>query len=129
MVRTVALASLLLVCFAAGLCCAPGNRDWRRESYETTVALRGAGDERCSDPAPWTSLRACLNHDAAYELARRTRCAGGDSDYSSAQSRFVADATLLATLAADGYPEYIATGYYLAVRVGGWWPWRFGECP
>lgn len=121
------VATALLVATVAG--CAFGQAEWRRESYDTTVVLRGAGDARCSDPAPWTSFRACLVHDAAYELARRERCAGRDApEHTSEQARLAADLALAHQLALDGYGELWVTVYYLAVRWGGWAPWHVGSC-
>lgn len=101
--------------------CAWGNPEWRRESHEVRVIVPGAGDERCSDPAPWTNFEACLQHDAVYEQAR---CGGENSE----QGRFAADSELLATLARDGYGELVATGYYLGIRLGAWWAWHLERC-
>ena len=121
----ISLALLLLVG-----CVAPGNYEDRARSYNTTVELRGAGDEQCSNPAPFISFRACLVHDAAYELARKTRCREGDDpfNYTTEQARFIADLNLAYTMAQDGYPEWWTATYFIAVRLGGWWPWYFGDC-
>lgn len=109
--------------------CAFGNADWRRESYNVEVRLRGAGDERCSSPAPWTNFRACLGHDAAYESARRARCRGSkDPTLVSEQARLVADYDLAKEMAADGYGEVWIELYREAVRRGGWWAWYFESC-
>jgi hypothetical protein len=121
--QSVALLALLL----GG--CALGNAQWREESYQTTVWLRGAGDGQCSDPAPYTSIRACLLHDAAYSVARRQRCADlGDPGLASEQSRLIADLTLAQQMAMDGYPEAIVGLYYRSVRLGAWWTWHFSPC-
>ena len=104
--------------------CATGNADWRRESYDTTVEWVGAGDGRCSDPAPFTSIRACLLHDAAYEIARRHP---ESAELSSEQARLVADLHLAAQMAADGWPEIWVWIYYHAVRLGGWWSFHFSS--
>lgn len=122
------IAALGALALALGSC-AFGDATWRRDSYLTTVAMRDAGDGRCSDPAPWTSWRACLNHDLAYEAARRSRCRGVDDPVlTSEQARLVADLGLAQQLAQDGYGELWITGYYLAVRWGGWWGWHFSGC-
>jgi hypothetical protein len=110
--------------------CATGNSDWRVEAVGTTVLLRDAGDGRCSPPAPFTSLRACMIHDAAYELARVSRCEGlGDDSLHSEQARLVADLVLAQQMAADGWPELWVGVYYRAVRLGSWWTWHFSPCP
>ncbi len=108
--------------------CATGNRDWRRASYDTTVALRHAGDGRCSDPAPFVSFRVCLIHDAAYELARRARCTGHELALASEQARLAADLDLARGMAADGYPEWWVVVYFAAVRLGAWPTWHFAGC-
>jgi hypothetical protein len=127
MARRLAIVALVAVLAA----CATGNADWRRESYlYGHLELQHAGDGRCSDPAPYTSIRACLVHDAAYEMARRFRCTDDPLGYSSAQSRLIADLLLAANMAQDGYPQWWVATYYYAVRVGGIWPWYFGgTCP
>ena len=123
--------ALLAVALATLVACATGNADWRRESYRTTVELRDAGDGRCSDPAPFTSLRACLIHDAAYETARRIRCEDREDldALASEQSRLAADYQLAAQMALDGYPEWWVEVYRVAVRVGGVWSWHWSGCP
>lgn len=109
--------------------CAFGNEDWRKNSYNTTVELQKAGDERCSSPAPWVSFRACLIHDAAYETNRRFRCRGDyNQENTSEQARLVADLILAQQMALDGYGELWTTAYYESVRLGGWIPWYFGGC-
>lgn len=109
--------------------CAFGNAEWRRESHRVEVRLDGAGDARCSEPAPWPNFEACLVHDAPYELARRARCDGnGDPVLVSEQARLVADYTLAAQMAADGYGELWIEGYLRAVRWGGWWAWHVTDC-
>ena len=120
-------AALLACLVLAG--CAMGNRDWRRASYRTTVELRDAGDGRCSDPAPYTSLRACLIHDAPYQLARDYRCKQlGSPEQTSEQARLIADYQLAAQMAYDGYPEWQVRAYFEAVRLGGWVSWHYGGC-
>lgn len=122
-------AALVIVALALSAC-SFGNAQWRRDSYDTTVELHDAGDQRCSDPAPWTSFRACLGHDAAYQVARNYRCRGDhDARYTSEAARFAADLTLAQQMALDGYGELWTMLYLYAVRWGGWVPWYFGECP
>lgn len=115
------------------LACAFGNAEWRELSHQNQAEVRWAqaGDQRCSDPAPFVSIRACLVHDAGYELARRIRCGKGTpnlKDEASEQARLVADYHLAAQMAADGYPEFLIETYRIAVRLGGWKPWYFGDC-
>jgi len=114
----------MLICLATG--CALGSPGWR-EASQARVEWIGAGDGRCSDPAPYTSLDACLSHDAAYELARRSRCPGWDPIYGTEQSRFVADSGLLNQMAQDGTPEFWAAMYYIGVRLAGWPTWHFSK--
>ena len=105
-----------------------GHQGWRDQAH-TTVVWVGAGDGRCSDPAPYTSFAACLGHDAAHELARQSRCDGDPEGYTTEQSRLIADTNLASQMAQDGIPEFWVSVYYVAVRMGGWWSWHFaGDC-
>lgn len=107
--------------------CATGNPDWRRRAT-ASVEWSWVGDGRCSDPAPYTSLVACMAHDSAYETARLARCNGWDPELHSEQARLEADADLARQMARDGVPELWVSVYYVAVRLGGWRSWHFGGC-
>jgi hypothetical protein len=128
------LTRIAASCLALGLAaCATGDAQWRREAAQTEVYWVGAGDHQCSPPAPYTSLKACLLHDAAYELARRARSCmpwldeGTRRAFTSEQARAVADAELMAKMLHDGQPELLAGLYYRFVRLGGWYSWHFGR--
>ena len=116
-------SALLALVAALAVGCATGNAEWRRDSYDDTLIWVGAGDGQCSDPAPFTSLRACLLHDAGYELGRRSRCREDSEGYGSEQARLVADLVLAQQLAQDGYPEFWVMTYFWAVRLGAWPSW------
>ena len=126
--RIVSSLGLLLV-----LGCAPGNAQWRREAALTEVVWIGAGDEKCSPPAPYPSLRACLPHDSAYELARRARqCMPWLDDaeraaLTSEQARAIADTNLMSAMLYDGQPGFWAGTYYRFTRWFGWYSWHFGK--
>lgn len=115
--------------------CALGNAEWRRQAntWEPIIPYT-AGDARCSPPAPYTGVRACLAHDGAYELAReyRSGCREvpvGDSadQYTSEQIRAVRDFELAADMLRDGEPEFWAWVYLIGVRWGGWYSWYLKE--
>ena len=121
----------IVILLTALLCaCATGDAGWRQES-KATVVLMGewnTSDNRCSDPAPYSSLDACLGHDLAYSIARYARCNGWEPEFYSEQSRLVADSNLATQMAQDGVPEFWVSIYYTAVRWGGWYGWHFGGC-
>jgi len=91
--------------------CATGVGHWWEAS--DTVLMVGAGDGQCSK-SPDIAVHCCLTHDLAY--AR--------SPDRSEQSRFIADAELLACFAYSGVPEAVASTYYAAVRQYGQESWE-----
>jgi len=119
-------AAALFVLLISG--CAFGSAQLREDSYRNTVLWARAGDGECSDPAPYTSIRACLIHDAAYALGRMYRCIDDPEGYGTEQSRLVADYGLAQQMALDGYPEGIIELYFRAVRIGAWPSWYLRTC-